>query len=270
MWESWAVEVSRSSIQVARRGRVDSGERAQQERPRDRRASRGALHGQKRQDRAAAGIFRLSVGPRSRGPVGVGVARALRSEEGSWRPLRVSALDRYRPRDVGSALSFHVARRAAEASERWSAMRFDRFVTAVIISAALLLGCGETKPPVDVSASNHGKIYRRDSATLKGTVTKGATVTVNGRKARVSGRRWSLRIKLHPGRNEFTVVADKEGFSEDYADATVTRRAATAPSADSESTGSDNLQLIQGICDERYGGGATLEQKEDCVREMGG
>jgi hypothetical protein len=155
-------------------------------------------------------------------------------------------------------------------------MRLGRFLTAVIISAALLLGCGETNPPVDVSASNHGKVYRRGSATLKGKVTKGATVTVNGRKARVSGGRWSVRVKLHPGRNEFTVVADKDGFSEEYADASVTRkltseeRAARAPPDDSGSTASDNLQLIQAICDERYGGGATLDQKEECVRELGG
>ncbi len=92
----------------------------------------------------------------------------------------------------------------------------------------------------------------------------------------MSGGRWSLRVKLHPGRNEFTVVADKEGFSEDYADARVTRkltpeeRAARAPLEDSGSTGSDYSRLIEGICDEQLGGDATLEQKEECVREMGG
>jgi hypothetical protein len=87
------------------------------------------------------------------------------------------------------------------------------------------------KPTVDL-AWDSPQQTTRDQVTLKGTVTKGAHVRVNGHRAAVSGSHWSktVLIRRH-GENTFAVTATKRGYDSSDADASVTRKLSAAERA---------------------------------------
>jgi hypothetical protein len=70
-----------------------------------------------------------------------------------------------------------------------------------------------------------------DSVLVKGKVTDGSDVYVNDEPARVSGRRWWLRVDLEKGKNDLTVDAEKAGLNSIKTVATVTRRVRPAAAA---------------------------------------
>ena len=70
------------------------------------------------------------------------------------------------------------------------------------------------QPTVQLIVSNDGATVHASSAVLRGTVTAGATVTVNRSPARVRGGRWSKRVQLHDigTSTPFQVDAAKLGY----------------------------------------------------------
>lgn len=73
----------------------------------------------------------------------------------------------------------------------------------------------------------------RDKVTLRGTVTYGAHVKVNGQRAAITGgTNWSkvVRVKEH-GENVYSVKATKEGYDSDDLEASVTRKLSAAEKA---------------------------------------
>jgi hypothetical protein len=122
-----------------------------------------------------------------------------------------------------------------------------RRVSAAILALAILAlgGCGEAadagskgeSPAVGVSASVAPVSLRLDvgsfssesaSATISGTVTAGAKVTVNHHRASVDGRHWSKRLALHLGDNRVTVRATLSGRRSARKTITVTREKSSA------------------------------------------
>jgi Glucodextranase, domain B len=64
---------------------------------------------------------------------------------------------------------------------------------------------------------------RARSILIRGRVTRGALVRVNGRPVSISGRRFELQQKLDLGRNRIRVVARKDGYATRRRTVTVTR-----------------------------------------------
>ncbi|HEX8076127.1 MAG TPA: hypothetical protein VF545_14225 [Thermoleophilaceae bacterium] len=67
-------------------------------------------------------------------------------------------------------------------------------------------------PPVLLTVKRPPKTVTTASATIRGTVTPGAQVLVEGRRTRISGRRFRTTVALELGRNRITVIATKAGF----------------------------------------------------------
>jgi len=87
-------------------------------------------------------------------------------------------------------------------------------------------------PTVDLSISNDSATVYSNSYVLRGTVTRGAKVTVDGDRAKVRGHRWALAVRLHgTGEQPFTVTADKRGWDSAHGDATLTRKLTAAERA---------------------------------------
>jgi len=63
------------------------------------------------------------------------------------------------------------------------------------------------KPRVQLVVHNRRKATQDATVVIKGVVKRGATVTVRGEKAAVKKGRFRKTLKLHMGRNTFTVVA---------------------------------------------------------------
>jgi hypothetical protein len=79
------------------------------------------------------------------------------------------------------------------------------------------------KPTVDVSLDGP-QVTHQDRVTLKGSVTAGAKVRVNGGRAAVSGSHWTKVVTIKKrGENTYRVVATKTGYDKADADASVTR-----------------------------------------------
>ena len=119
----------------------------------------------------------------------------------------------------------------------------SRAVATASASAALLaagavlaIGCGSTvevsettsvsepavttataQAPVGLRVAEYAtpsvKIVTSSSVVVRGRVTPGAEVDVAGRRARVNGRRWSVRVPLDEGPNRLTATAQKRGLS---------------------------------------------------------
>jgi hypothetical protein len=66
---------------------------------------------------------------------------------------------------------------------------------------------------------------------LRGKVTAGAKVKVDGKLANVTGKRWSLYVPLDRGDNFFTIKAKRRGYTAASVDADVTRKLTAAEKA---------------------------------------
>ena len=95
-------------------------------------------------------------------------------------------------------------------------------VAACVVFCALALpGCGggqahKHTPPVKLTIDSPADmaLLRQSSVELTGRVAPpGATVTVEGRTARVSHGRFSATVDLEPGTNLVDVLAGRRGFS---------------------------------------------------------
>lgn len=83
-------------------------------------------------------------------------------------------------------------------------------------------------PTVDVNWDSP-QATTSDQVTLKGSVTYGAKVKVNGQRAAVSGTRWSKVVQIKKrGENTYRVVATKTGYDKGDTDASVTRELSAA------------------------------------------
>lgn len=81
----------------------------------------------------------------------------------------------------------------------------DTFVDATAKAGTLELA---------VTSPEYGARTRKRAVTVKGTVTPGAAVTVDGVDAAVRGRRFRRRVRLHAARNRIVVRAEKAGFAD--------------------------------------------------------
>src|SRR4051794_4409716 len=87
-------------------------------------------------------------------------------------------------------------------------------------------------PTVDLSISNDNATVYSDSYVLRGIVTRGAKVRVDGDRAKVRGHRWSVAVRLHGiGDQPFTITAHKRGWDSAESDATLTRKLTAAERA---------------------------------------
>jgi hypothetical protein len=101
---------------------------------------------------------------------------------------------------------------------------------AVVVIAATLCGCGSTTGGTTGAHSSASALAREalparvalhinagsysltaPSTTISGTVTRGASVRVNGHAAPVHSGRWSRTLALHLGRNTVVVTAAMRG-----------------------------------------------------------
>jgi hypothetical protein len=113
---------------------------------------------------------------------------------------------------------------------------------AAVVIVAALCGCGSTgggatnaKSAASATApeSAAGRVslhlnagsysLSAASTTISGTVTRGASVTVNGRVVRVHSGRWTRTLALHLGRNRVTVASTMHGRAPSSASIGITR-----------------------------------------------
>jgi hypothetical protein len=110
--------------------------------------------------------------------------------------------------------------------------------------------------PVLLTVSPVAAQTSQASLTLSGTVTAGATVTVNGVAAQVSGTTWSKPITLLSGSNVLHVLASKTGMDTSSSDLSVTLDASLPVVAtrlpSSGSIFSTPLQTISGTVSSPY------------------
>lgn len=87
------------------------------------------------------------------------------------------------------------------------------------------------KPPpkVILRVRNPRRTVGGTSAPLRGTVTPGTRVTVNGRSAAVSGKRFQLNVGLRVGKNRLVIVARRAGTKPVRRLAVITRKAPPPP-----------------------------------------
>jgi Protein of unknown function (DUF3761)/Glucodextranase, domain B len=130
-------------------------------------------------------------------------------------------------------------------SSRRSARGIVSCAAVVIVGA--LCGCGSTSSgttsaqsaaPATVPKAAAGRValhlnagsYSLSSAstTISGTVTRGASVKVNGRVVRVHAGRWTRTLALHLGRNSVTVAATMHGRAHASTSIGVTRERSAA------------------------------------------
>lgn len=84
------------------------------------------------------------------------------------------------------------------------------------------------KPSIHLSVTNDTATVYAPSVMLRGKVTKGAKVKVDGKSADVTGKRWTLYVTLDRGDNSFTIKAKRRGYTAASVDADVTRRLSAA------------------------------------------
>jgi hypothetical protein len=117
-------------------------------------------------------------------------------------------------------------------------------LAALVASLIALAGCGETgkagaagSPSPQASTATRRVALHLDvgsfssqssTATISGTVTPGATVTVNRRRASVHGHRWSRTLHLRLGENRVSVVATLTGRRAAHTSIVVTREKSSA------------------------------------------
>lgn len=126
-----------------------------------------------------------------------------------------------------------------------SRRRIDRaLLCGAAVGALVLGGCGETAAAGPKGGSPAGKIVSASAValhldtgsysvtssttTIKGTVTRGSRVTVNGHRASIHGRYWSRTLHLRLGSNRVTVAATLKGHPAVRKTITVTREKSTA------------------------------------------
>ncbi len=114
------------------------------------------------------------------------------------------------------------------------------------------------KPSIHLSVAQDTATVYASSVVLRGRVTKGAKVKVDGKRADVTGKRWQLYVTLDRGDNSFTVTAKKRGWTAASVDADVTRRLTAAEKA-----------AIRQARAERRANGRALQSAEDYL-SMGG
>src|SRR5436309_1018964 len=104
---------------------------------------------------------------------------------------------------------------------------FNRAALTVagIAVVAVLVGCGSTSghtssvntqaqdAPVTLHLNQGSYSISSRGTTISGTVTKGASVTVNGHPVAVSSGRWRDSLHLHIGGNPVEVEATKTGHA---------------------------------------------------------
>ena len=79
------------------------------------------------------------------------------------------------------------------------------------------------KPSIHLSVTNDAATVYGSSIVLRGKVTEGAKVKVDGKRADVTGKRWKLYVTLDRGDILFTVDAKMRGHTAASVDADVTR-----------------------------------------------
>jgi hypothetical protein len=118
---------------------------------------------------------------------------------------------------------------------------------AAVVIVAALCGCGSTgggatnaesaaSATAPESAAGRVSLHLNAgsyslsaaSTTISGTVTRGASVTVNGRVVRVHSGRWTRTLALHLGRNRVTVAATMHGRAPAGASIGITRESSPA------------------------------------------
>jgi Protein of unknown function (DUF3761)/Glucodextranase, domain B len=70
---------------------------------------------------------------------------------------------------------------------------------------------GATEVPVALHLAQGGRSVSAPGTTISGTVSRGASVTVNGRRVAVSSGHWYDRLRLHIGDNQVEVEATMSG-----------------------------------------------------------
>ncbi|MEI7816573.1 MAG: Ig-like domain-containing protein [Desulfuromonadales bacterium] len=75
--------------------------------------------------------------------------------------------------------------------------------------------------PVSLTVTPVATQTSQSALTLSGTVTEGASVTVNGAAALVTGAAWSMKINLSTGLNTLRIIASKAGMGNSTADVSV-------------------------------------------------
>ncbi len=71
-----------------------------------------------------------------------------------------------------------------------------------------------SKTPVTLTLDPTTRLTKSSTFIVSGTVTSGATVTVNGTAATVTNSNWNRTVPLTEGINTFSVVGSKEGLSD--------------------------------------------------------
>jgi hypothetical protein len=130
-------------------------------------------------------------------------------------------------------------------SSRWGARSMVSCAFAVIV--AVLCGCGNTTGGT-TSAQSAASATAPEAAaarvalhlnagsyslsapytTISGTVTRGASVSINGRVVRVHSGRWSRTLALHLGRNSIAVAATMHDRAPTSKSIRVTRKRSAA------------------------------------------
>jgi multidrug efflux pump subunit AcrA (membrane-fusion protein) len=82
-----------------------------------------------------------------------------------------------------------------------------------------------------VGGTSDGDVVLQANVTLRGTVSRGAHVRVNGRRATVTGRHWQRRMKLSLGANDVALHATKHGLGTFDRNITITRHHSAAEKA---------------------------------------
>jgi hypothetical protein len=88
----------------------------------------------------------------------------------------------------------------------------------------------QESPPVevDVSSPDSGATLRKPRVVVRGTVTPGAHVDLNGHSVASHGGRWRKTVKLDLGDNELNIAATKDGYEDGSYTLTVTRERSAA------------------------------------------
>jgi hypothetical protein len=131
-------------------------------------------------------------------------------------------------------------------------MRVHAPLTIAAVVAGMLAGCGDettspvttasvaatttaakpAPPPVvelDITSPGDGDVIKRDRVVVRGTAEAGASVHVDGHRARVhDDGGWARTVRLHLGRQSIPVEASKDGRKDDATKVSVTRRRSAA------------------------------------------
>jgi uncharacterized protein DUF3761/glucodextranase-like protein len=133
--------------------------------------------------------------------------------------------------------------RSRTLSTHWSPRRATSCAVVLIIAA--LCGCGNTTGGTSRASgapkapeARGGRValhlnvgsysLKTPSTTLSGTVTRGASVSVDGRRVRVDAGHWRRTLNLHLGENAIAVTAAMRGRGPAAASITVTRQRSVA------------------------------------------